>query len=345
MLSAASLPLVLIVFAASALVVCACGIVMTDRADRIADRTGLGEAMVGGLLLGAATSISGIVVSVSAALDGRASLAVSNAVGGIAAQTAFLALADIVFRKANLEHAAAEVTNIVQGIFLLILLTLPFAAFTTPEWTILSIHPVTLILFAAYGMSLLAGRAAHETPMWRPVRTSDTRTDAPEEDEEDRRRFSTLRLFSEFFGLMSVMGVAGWLIAQSAGQITDRIGLSASLVGALMTAVVTSLPELVTTITAVRKGALQLAVGGIIGGNTFDTLFLAASDVAYRDGSIYHAATNEDFFWITISILMTAVLLAGLVIRERDGPAGIGVESVSMIGLYAGAIALQTLVF
>ena len=52
----------------------------------------------------------------------------------------------------------------------------------------------------------------------------------------------------------------------------------------LMTAVATSLPELVTTLAAVRRGAAQLAVGGIIGGNAFDVLFLSASDVAYRDG-------------------------------------------------------------
>jgi Ca2+/Na+ antiporter len=60
---------------------------------------------------------------------------------------------------------------------------------------------------------------------------------------------------------------------------TDRLALSASIVGA---PVVTSLPELVTTLAAVRRGALQLAVGGIIGGNTFDTLFLTISDVGYR---------------------------------------------------------------
>ena len=57
----------------------------------VADRTGLGEAVVGGVLLGAATSFSGTIVSLTAALDGRASLAFSNGIGGIAAQTAFKA--------------------------------------------------------------------------------------------------------------------------------------------------------------------------------------------------------------------------------------------------------------
>ena len=85
---------------------------MTDLADRIADRTGWGEALIGGVLLGAATSFSGTIVSLSSALDGRASLAFSNGVGGIAAQTAFLAIADLLYRRANLEHAAAELANV-----------------------------------------------------------------------------------------------------------------------------------------------------------------------------------------------------------------------------------------
>ena len=62
-------------FGAAALVVLVCGLKMTDLADRIADRTGLGEALVGGVLLGAATSLSGSVVSLTSALAGQASLA------------------------------------------------------------------------------------------------------------------------------------------------------------------------------------------------------------------------------------------------------------------------------
>jgi cation:H+ antiporter len=142
---------------------------------------------------------------------------------------------------------------------------------------------------------------------------------------------------------MAAMGVAGWLIAQTGSALIDRVGLSASLVGALMTAVATSLPELVTTIAAVRRGALQLAVGGIIGGNMFDTLFLTLSDSAYRDGSLYHAAQPDDVFWIAVSLLMTAALLAGLITRERHGPVKMGIDSLALLGIYAGAIAIQVL--
>ncbi|HKJ74943.1 MAG TPA: sodium:calcium antiporter, partial [Alphaproteobacteria bacterium] len=74
----------LIIFAVTASVVVAGSIAMTGLADVLADRTGLGEAMVGGVMLGASTSLAGTVASVSAAIQGHADLAVSNAIGGIA---------------------------------------------------------------------------------------------------------------------------------------------------------------------------------------------------------------------------------------------------------------------
>ena len=137
---------------------------------------------------------------------------------------------------------------------------------------------------------------------------------------------------------LAVMGLGGWVISQSGGVFIARFGLSSSLVGALVTAVVTSLPEFVTTLVAVRRGALQLAVGGIIGGNTFDTLFLVAADIAYRDGSIYHATGPNDVYWLATGLLMTAVLLAGLILRQREGPGRIGIESVLMMGIYLAAL-------
>ncbi|MDA1072619.1 MAG: hypothetical protein O2825_14665 [Proteobacteria bacterium] len=100
------------IFLAAALAIALAGVALTYRADVVADRTGLGEAMVGAVLLGITTSLSGTVTSVTAALDGNTAMAISNAVGGIAAQTAFLAVADLFYRKANLEHAAADETNL-----------------------------------------------------------------------------------------------------------------------------------------------------------------------------------------------------------------------------------------
>jgi cation:H+ antiporter len=88
---------------------------------------------------------------------------------------------------------------------------------------------------------------------------------------------------------------------------------------------------------AVRRGAVHLAVGDIIGGNSFEVLFLAAADVCYRRGSIYHAFTPDNVFTALVAMLMTGVLLLGMLRRERRGIAGIGFESALVLLLYAAS--------
>ncbi len=91
-------------------------------------------------------------------------------------------------------------------------------------------------------------------------------------------------------------------------------------------------------ITAVRLKSLTLAVGDIIGGNTFDTLFIAVSDIAYREGSIYASISSIEQYWLSITVLMTGILLMGLLHRERHGIANIGWESFLVFLLYLGSL-------
>ncbi|MEQ8921936.1 MAG: sodium:calcium antiporter, partial [Roseovarius sp.] len=228
MFESLSLPLVFGAFALAALVVLVLGTKMAGLADRIADTTGLGEAVTGGLLLGAATSLSGTVVSLTAALDGRAGLAFSNGIGGIAAQTAFLALADTVYRKANLEHSAADVTNVFQAALLSLMLVVPLGAVLTPDMSVWAVHPASVILLVIYLLGAYRTADMKENPMWRAVDTKETRHDTP--DKETQARESPVAQIALFVAMMLVLGVAGWVIAQSAEQITDRMDLSAALV-------------------------------------------------------------------------------------------------------------------
>ncbi|MDF0602037.1 sodium:calcium antiporter [Psychromarinibacter sp. C21-152] len=338
MISELSNPWIFGLFALAGLAILVLGTRITGLADRIADRTGLGEAVIGGIVLGAATSLSGTVVSVTAAVQGAPELAFANGIGGIAAQTAFLALADVIYRKANLEHTAAEATNLFQGAVLICLLSMPLTAWLAPDFAIWQVHPVSVLLIAAYCIGAVTTKTVREEPMWEPVETSDTRADTPDEPQS---RKGAVVLVGSFTLLVACLGLAGWVIAETGSELSGRFGLSQTVVGALMTAVVTSLPELVTTIAAVRRGAMQLAVGGIIGGNTFDTLFLSLSDMAYRDGSLYHAVGQDGYFWLAVGMLMTAILLIGLVLRERRGPLSIGWESLAMLVVYGGAVVLQ----
>lgn len=292
--------------------------------------------MFGGILLGAATSLSGIVTSLTAASAGMASLAVSNAVGGIAAQTAFLVIADLIYKRVNLEHAAADANNMLMAAMLVLMMSLPLAARFAPDYAFLGIHPVSILLFAVYIFGTRAAVELRHRPMWKPRRTEETREDEP--DEAEAQVHSLPVMIAIFAGLSLVLALCGYAIAESGAVISSNLGISQTVVGALMTAVATSLPELVTTLAAVRRGALQLAVGGIIGGNTFDVLFLSFSDIAYRDGSIYHAMTQADALMLVGAAVITTILLMGLILRERRG---IGFEGLGILAAYAGLMAIQ----
>lgn len=331
------------VFAASGIVILFTGIRMARASDRLADATGMGEALFGAVLLGGSTSLPGILASVTAAAAGYPQLAVSNAVGGIAAQTAFLALADMTYRGANLEHAAASVENLISGTMLCGLMGLVLLASSGPPWYWLGVHPVSLMIVGGYLFGLRLAAQTQRSATWLPARTRQTRTDTP--DPENIRGLDRGRLWRQFAVLAVVIGVAGWLIGITGVGLVQSTGLSQSVVGGLFTAIVTSLPELVTSIAAVRQGALTLAVGGIIGGNTFDVLFIAFSDAAYREGSIYHALADEQRFMISLTIVLTSILLLGLVRREKRGIANIGFEGVLVLGFYVGGFLILSFGF
>jgi len=337
-LSELSLATAAVIFAAAAGVIGVAGWKLASIAGRIAAKTGLGEALTGAVFLGASTSLSGTVTSVTAAAEGHPELAFSNAIGGIAAQTAFLAIADITYRRANLEHAAASVANIMHGALLVALLGFILMGMSGPEASVFGMHPVSLILPAAYVYGMRHVLQAHVAPMWRPHRTPETREDHPA---KTRRYGGFAGLWSGFAALAVLVGVAGWLIAKSGVVLAQRTGLSETAMGALFSAVSTSLPELVTCLAAVRLGSLSLAVGDIIGGNVFDTLFITLSDAAYRDGSILHAAGPRGIFVTSLAVLLSGVLLMGMVRREKSGIANIGFESFFVLLLYGGGAALM----
>lgn len=323
-------------FIAAAAAIGIFGVRMTHVARNLAARTGMGEAIMGAVFIGASTSLSGIVASITAAGNGHAEMAVSNALGGIAAQTFFLAVADMFYRRANLEHAAASAENLMMGAFLVTLLSVLLVAFALPQPQILSVHPASLVAIVAYllGVHLLA--RTHRMPMWLPRRTADTRIE-PEVDNRSRRRHNGA-LWAQFGVCALVVGLSGWVLSLTGIAIVSATGLSEGLVGGVFTAVTTSLPELVIAVTAVRLKSLTLAVGDIIGGNAFDTLFVAASDIVYRDGSIYQAISPMEQFWLAVTILMTGVILMGLLHRERHGIANIGWESFLIFIIYVASL-------
>ena len=319
-------------FIFSASLIAFAGTKLSRTADQLADLTGMGEALFGAIFLGAVTSLSGVITSVTAAFNNHPELAVSNAIGGIAVQTVFLSIADISYKRVNLEHAAASFANLMYGVLLLGLLSIVLIGFSGPDISLFRIHPLSILIIIFYiaGSKLIS--SAREKPMWKPKITVETVRDLP--DQEHLKNLSLKKVIIKFILLALAVSVSGYAVAESGIVIAATTGLSESFVGTLLTAVATSLPELIVSIAAVRQNALTLAVGNIIGGNSFDVLFVAFADIAYRNGSILHAVTRNQFFIVALTMLMVSTLILGLLHREQKGIGSIGWESFLIIILY-----------
>ncbi len=331
-----ALYILICIFISAAAVIGFFGVKMTHVARKLAADTGMGEALMGAVFIGASTSLSGIIASVTAAGAGHAEFAVSNALGGIAAQTFFLCVADMFYRKANLEHAAASAENLMMSAFLIALLAMHSIAFATPDLSLFQIHPASFVLPIGYIFGIRLLTKTHKMPMWLPRHTRETRTE--KEKVYHNKSSATKKLWINFIIYSFVVGSAGFILSLVGIEIVLITNMSEGLVGGVFTAVSTSLPELVIAITAVRLKSLTLAVGDIIGGNAFDTLFISISDFVFRKGPIYANISIVEQFWLAVTVLMTGIILMGLLHRQRHGIVNIGWESFLVFLIYLSSL-------
>jgi cation:H+ antiporter len=219
-----------------------------------------------------------------------------------------------------------------QGILLIGLLAFVLIGMSGPDITLFHIHPFSFLMILLYILASRLISKAKDRPMWSPRITLATVQDIP-----DRRNLETLSLkkVTLRFAFMAVaVSGAGYAVAKSGIAIANQTGLTETMVGALFTAIATSIPELIVSLAAVRQKALTLSVGNIIGGNTFDVLFVAFADIAYNRGSILHAISSNQVYVVALTMMMTSILILGLLHREREGFGKIGWESLMIIILY-----------
>lgn len=325
----------LVALGAVAVVIVFAGTRLTVTADELADRLRIGEAIAGAILLGGITSLSGIVTTVTGSFEGDPGFALANPVGGVAIQSVWLAVADLLYRRSNLEHAAASLENILQALVVIALLSLPLLAYATPTMTVGWVHPLTLAIPVLYVYGFVLLRRMRRRPMWEPVQTKDTQEDEPQPS--SGTPLSRLWLRVAVYGGMVAVG--GWVIAKAGLGVVAATGVDSGVLGFTLTTIITSVPELVALITAVRVGALTLGVSAIIGGNAFDALQISIADASYLAGSIYQPAGQPALVLIGGTMLITVILAAGLIMRDRKG---VGFEGLAVPAAYVATVALAT---
>jgi cation:H+ antiporter len=120
------------------------------------------------------------------------------------------------------------------------------------------------------------------------------------------------------FGLAALVVLAsGIWLSTLAEQIAQSMGWNRSFVGTLFMALATTLPEAAVTLSALRMGAVDMAIGNLLGSNLFNVLILAIDDAAYLQGTLLADASPAHAGTAMAAVVMTALVIIGLVMRPR----------------------------
>ncbi len=345
-MSGLSTPLVVAVFVAGSAATWIAGISLSKSTDSLDRRFGLGEELGGLILLAIAGTLPEIAIVASAAVAGHLDIAVGNLIGGIAMQTLVLVVLDAASgRERPLSYLVGSLTPVLEALIVVVCLATVLAGAALPASTSVGgVSPtsIAVVLFWLGGVWIVNRVRMRtdwkiEMPGSRPGRRH-VREDHPQE----RRPFSgrSTALVVAVFGLAAGITLGAGVALQSSGNVlADRMGLQGAIFGATVLAAATALPEISSGIAAVRLGDHQLAVGDILGGNSFQlTLFLLADVLA---GTPVIVAERGSDVWLGgAGLLMTGIVAAAVIARPKRTVLRLGIDSIALVAVYAATIAL-----
>lgn len=320
-----------IAFLVSAAAVVTAGAVLTRAADAIAEATGLGRAWIGAVLLAGATSLPEIATDLSAVRMNAPNLAAGDLFGSSLANMLILAIVDQLSRKGGGVLRGAAIENALTGCLAIILNTLG-ALFVLTKWrtTLLGVSPQSLVLLLVY----LGGT---RTVYRNGVRHAETLASASQQKAPASSR-TLKRSLAVFAGAAAIILVASPALAWSAKQLAQVTGLGSTFIGTWLLGLSTSLPELATSLAAVRIGAFDLAVGTLFGSNSFNMVIFAVLDLASPAGSIFSGLSRAHAISGTLAVVLMGLGLASILYRAERRFVMLEPDSALMILVYLFSI-------
>jgi cation:H+ antiporter len=323
-------------FILTATVIIIAGTYLTRYADAIAEATGFGRLIVGSVLLAGATSLPELTVDITAVRLGHPDLAVGDLLGSSLMNLLILAALDFTHHSNGKMLSRTAAAHALSGLLSIALTSLVgvgiLTASESPGWQFLGGHASVWIIGACYclgvRMVFLDQRVALRAAIEADVQVDEARISGP-----------LWKLILGFVVAAAAIVAAGPFLAASAGRIAELSGLGATFVGTTLVAFSTSLPEVVTSLAAVRIGAFDLAVGNVFGSNAFNMLLFLPLDLIHpgallADVNPVHAVSS---LAITVA---TAVVIMGQLYQSEKRFRIIEPDSILVTMLVIAALAL-----
>jgi len=287
------------------------GYFLSRYGDIIAEKSGISASWVGLILLSTATSLPELATGISAVSFADApDIAVGNVLGSTVFNLAILVILDALHRRETMYSRAAQghVLSVMLGTILI-----AFSGFS--------------LLLDHAGMSPALGHMGLYSPFFiliylvsmRAIYSYERRT-LSEYTEVSAERYPDVTLRSAIKGYsiaaLAVILVGTWL-PYVAKDISEMMGWGQSFVGTMLVAAVTSAPEAAVTISALRIGALDMAIANLLGSNLFNIIILAVEDMFYTKGPLLAQVSSSHALTAFTAVMMSALVAVGFIFRPK----------------------------
>ena len=310
------------------------GYQLSRYSDVIAHRTGMSGSWVGLALLATVTSLPELATGISSVTVANApNLAVGDALGSCVVYLVFLVVIDSVFRKEQLWRRAgqghvlaADFSVLMLGFTLVSLLMsqvkLPHSPVQTSALTQWGFDFTAPVLLGVYLVAM------------RTVFTYERDHKIAQTNALDAALTALRTAVIRFTLAACVVAGAGVWLPFVATDLANVMAWNKSFVGSLFVALATSLPELAVTLSALRMGALDMAIGNLLGSNLFNVAIIAVDDVFYRPGVLLASVSPVHAVTAGSAITMTGLALVGLFFK----PTGRVLRFISWVSLGLAAM-------
>lgn len=280
-----------------------------EGASGVADKLGIPLIVIGLTIAAMGTSLPEAAVSISAAIRGSAGITIGNIVGSnIMNVLVILGLTGVIRR------VSVQKTTIRYEIPFTIVITILLATMGLYDQKIGRLEGVVLWACMILYLGYLYWLTKHGVPL----------EDMPEVDKKEPLWKMLLMIV---VGIVMIVWGSD-ISVDAATELAKMFGMSERLIGLTIVAFGTSLPELVTSVTAAIKGKADLAVGNIVGSNIFNILFVVGTTAL-----ITPVVYSSDFMVDSLVASGTMVLLLICVVRKKELGRTAGIV---MLAAYAG---------
>ena len=318
----------LLLFIVGALLLIKGGDWFVDSAVGIAKRFRVPEIIIGATVVSIGTTLPEVMVSVTAAVNNNGAIAYGNAIGSIICNTALIAALTIAIRPAPVNKKAITMPIIFFFIASAIYMIAAYVFGRFDRW----LGIVMLTVFGIYMATTI--RSGFKNPV-----------NNSSEENENTEKGSFIKDIILLIVSAGLIAFGADMLEASSVSLATMAGIPTEVIGVTVVALCTSLPELVTAVTALVKGHGALSLGNIIGANIFNLVLVSGAAVTISpfvipEGSKLFGLNTSQVLEIPLMVavmaLMTLPALAKGKLRRLQG--------VTLLGIYIAFVVLQVLI-